>query len=279
MPINYVFSLHISGTALIPATTVLSIRSREDRCKSSTIWICFWYSKSFTFPLQVSRWVLHTYIWFAYCVSTLSSFLQSLVWEVWWTVGRQDVLQDWLHPSGGLWVPLWLPTLLQRGWCLHRPLIPPAIPWGHGDSHGMECRLGHTHEDIPKQGWCSKVKHCIKYFFRYSFEQVARIMSWTQTCFGLGYMLGPAVGAALYKAGGFILPFFSIGGLSIVLSIGLCVSIPDLENINQEEVKRFAAQDNAKTLAASGESGVDMQNGHPDTQCNGIRPSQRSAPG
>ena len=104
-------------------------------------------------------------------------------------------------------------------------------------------------------------------------------MSWTQTCFGLGYMLGPAVGAALYKAGGFMLPFLSIGGLSIVLSIGLCVSIPGLENINQEEVETLAAQDNVETIAAQDSSGVDMQNSHPDTQCNGIRPSRRSAPG
>ena len=36
----------------------------------------------------------------------------------------------------------------------------------------------------------------------------AAIMAWTQTNFGLGYMLGPALGAYLYREGGFSLPFF-----------------------------------------------------------------------
>ena len=102
------------------------------------------------------------------------------------------------------------------------------------------------------------------------FQQVARIMSWTQTCFGLGYMLGPAVGAALYEAGGFMLPFFCIGGLSTVLSITLCVSIPNLETINtngdsnndDEEAETLVNQD-------------DVQNGHPNPQCNGVRPNLR----
>ena len=38
-------------------------------------------------------------------------------------------------------------------------------------------------------------------------NKVAKVMSWTQTCFGLGYMLGPGVGAALYECGGFMYPF------------------------------------------------------------------------
>ena len=39
----------------------------------------------------------------------------------------------------------------------------------------------------------------------------AGIMAWTQTCFGLGYMLGPALGAYLYSEGGFSFPFFVPG--------------------------------------------------------------------
>ena len=54
MPTNFAFSLHISGTAHIAATTILSIGGREDWCKSCTIWICFWHCKSFAFPLQVN---------------------------------------------------------------------------------------------------------------------------------------------------------------------------------------------------------------------------------
>ena len=51
--INFAFSLHITWNAHISPATILSIRGREDRRLSSTIQICFWYYKSFTFPLQV----------------------------------------------------------------------------------------------------------------------------------------------------------------------------------------------------------------------------------
>ena len=103
-------------------------------------------------------------------------------------------------------------------------------------------------------------------------------MSWTQTCFGLGYMLGPAVGAALYEAGGFMLPFFSIGGLSTVLAISLVFTIPNLETVNTNS---YSTNDDEEsdTLVNQDDSEHDAQNGHADPQCNGIRPNLRSAPG
>ena len=103
-------------------------------------------------------------------------------------------------------------------------------------------------------------------------------MSWTQTCFGLGYMLGPAVGAALYEAGGFMLPFFSIGGLSTVLSITLSFTIPNLDTINTNNTSNNDDEE-AETLVNHNDSGHDAQNGHPEPQCNGIRPNLRYAPG
>ena len=96
-------------------------------------------------------------------------------------------------------------------------------------------------------------------------------MSWTQTCFGLGYMFGPAVGAALYKAGGFMLPFFSIGGLCIIVSISLILTIPNLETISSSNQSND--NEEAETLLNK-ESGQDVQNGS-DPQCTGIRPSLR----
>ena len=60
-------------------------------------------------------------------------------------------------------------------------------------------------------------------------------MSWTQTCFGLGYMLGPGVGAALYEAGGFMLPFLIIGSLSTLFSIALAFTIPDVSDVQEEQ--------------------------------------------
>ena len=37
-----------------------------------------------------------------------------------------------------------------------------------------------------------------------------------ETCFGLGLIVGPSVGGALYQAGGYILPFASMGSCLIV---------------------------------------------------------------
>lgn len=105
-------------------------------------------------------------------------------------------------------------------------------------------------------------------------NKVARIMSWTQTCFGLGYMLGPAVGAALYEAGGFMLPFFSIGGLSTVLAISLVFTIPNLETVNTNS-NSTNDDEESDTLVNQDDSEHDAQNGHADPQCNGIRPNLR----
>ena len=104
-------------------------------------------------------------------------------------------------------------------------------------------------------------------------------MSWTQSCFGLGYMLGPAVGAALYEAGGFMLPFFTIGGISMVLSIPLCITIPNLENMSCTSNNSNSDDKEFEALVNHGKSEQDGQNGHPQLQCNGIRPNLRSAPG
>ena len=103
-------------------------------------------------------------------------------------------------------------------------------------------------------------------------------MSWTQTCFGLGYMLGPAVGAALYEIGGFMLPFFTIGGLSLALSIPLCMTIPNLETISSTSNSNSDDQE-SEILVNHCKSEQDSQNGHPQPQCNGIRPNLQTAPG
>jgi len=65
-------------------------------------------------------------------------------------------------------------------------------------------------------------------------NKVAKVMSWTQTCFGLGYMLGPGVGAALFECGGFMLPFLIVGSISTILSVALAFTIPDLSDAEPE---------------------------------------------
>ena len=48
-------------------------------------------------------------------------------------------------------------------------------------------------------------------------------------------MLGPGVGAALYEAGGFMLPFLIIGSLSTLFSIALAFTIPDVSEVQEEQ--------------------------------------------
>ena len=82
-------------------------------------------------------------------------------------------------------------------------------------------------------------------------------MSWTETLFGFGYMigkkskiqktsldidkknicfnLGPAVGSALYELGGFTLPFLVVGVWCSVSAIGLLFTLPNVNKNNNKE--------------------------------------------
>ena len=46
---------------------------------------------------------------------------------------------------------------------------------------------------------------------------------------------GPGVGAWLYEMGGFMLPFLIVGAISIILSLTLIVTIPNLGPPEEEE--------------------------------------------
>ncbi len=60
-------------------------------------------------------------------------------------------------------------------------------------------------------------------------SKVTTIMSWTEMFFGLGFMLGPALGSALYSIGGFQLPFLVVGSVAFVVAIGLVFIIPNVK--------------------------------------------------
>ena len=102
------------------------------------------------------------------------------------------------------------------------------------------------------------------------------MVSWTETCYGLGYMLGPTVGATLYEAGGFMLPFFTIGGLSTVLSIPLCITIPNLETISSTGSNSNNDEKETDALVNQGES---EQGQSKRPSCNGIGINRRLTPG
>ena len=52
-------------------------------------------------------------------------------------------------------------------------------------------------------------------------NKVAKIVAATEFFFGIGYMLGPALGGLLYSAGGFLLPFLVSGLTSLLVAISL----------------------------------------------------------
>ncbi|CAG7821702.1 unnamed protein product, partial [Allacma fusca] len=50
-------------------------------------------------------------------------------------------------------------------------------------------------------------------------ESVATTFASLETFFGLGLIVGPTVGGALYQKGGFTLPFVVMGGLLLVVAV------------------------------------------------------------
>ena len=66
--------------------------------------------------------------------------------------------------------------------------------------------------------------------------------------FGLGYMLGPALGAFLYEVGGFTLPFVIVGSIGIVVATSLLFVIPKVK-VDERKVadKTLTLMDIAKS--------------------------------
>merc|ERR1719362_1681602 len=60
-------------------------------------------------------------------------------------------------------------------------------------------------------------------------NKVSQIMSWTEMLFGLGYMLGPALGSVLYQVGGFLLPFMCVGIWCFIGAFGVLFTIPKVD--------------------------------------------------
>ena len=65
-------------------------------------------------------------------------------------------------------------------------------------------------------------------------NKVATLMSYTEMCIGVGYMLGPALGSFLYEMGGFILPYEMVGSILLVGAFGNYFSIPDMKSKGEQ---------------------------------------------
>ncbi|CAH1803160.1 unnamed protein product [Owenia fusiformis] len=62
-------------------------------------------------------------------------------------------------------------------------------------------------------------------------DRVSTMFGILETCYGVGQMIGPVVGGALYQAGGFKLPFLVLGGVVMCMAI-LCIwLLPPPQNI------------------------------------------------
>ena len=60
-------------------------------------------------------------------------------------------------------------------------------------------------------------------------EKLATINSWSETAFGVGYSVGPAIGGLLYDAGGFHLPFVAVGLANILFVMIIILALPSKE--------------------------------------------------
>ncbi|GAB6027840.1 hypothetical protein CHUAL_002066 [Chamberlinius hualienensis] len=68
-------------------------------------------------------------------------------------------------------------------------------------------------------------------------ESIATTFASLETCFGIGILMGPTIGGALYQAGGYVLPFTVMGSF---LFVGVCITFfflpnPDTESMQDSE--------------------------------------------
>ncbi|KAG8192444.1 hypothetical protein JTE90_017974 [Oedothorax gibbosus] len=70
-------------------------------------------------------------------------------------------------------------------------------------------------------------------------DSVATSFSLMETAFGLGLIVGPTIGGALYQAGGFVLPFVLVGGLLLVGCFLLLFLLPPTEGERPSGSRNF----------------------------------------
>ena len=58
-------------------------------------------------------------------------------------------------------------------------------------------------------------------------KKLGKLNGMLQTSVGLGMMFGPIMGSLLFKLGGFQLPFYTVGGMLIILAFLICCTVKD----------------------------------------------------
>ena len=80
-------------------------------------------------------------------------------------------------------------------------------------------------------------------------DRITTLVSYTEMCVGLGYILGPAIGSILYEMGGFILPFEVMGSICLLAALGLYCSIP--QSSTSPRPKTIRTEQNRRKMALS----------------------------
>ena len=58
-------------------------------------------------------------------------------------------------------------------------------------------------------------------------DNVATMLAILESFFGIGMIMGPIVGGALYDVGGFLLPFVSLGSVLVCAAIFCAIVLPN----------------------------------------------------
>ncbi|CAL4152634.1 unnamed protein product [Meganyctiphanes norvegica] len=61
-------------------------------------------------------------------------------------------------------------------------------------------------------------------------DDVGAVFGTLGTCYGLGFIIGPLVGGALYEVGGFLLPFIVLGCLLVLFTFASLCALPKYES-------------------------------------------------
>lgn len=62
-------------------------------------------------------------------------------------------------------------------------------------------------------------------------DKATTLMSYTEMCLALGYILGPSIGSLLYETGGFMLPYQVVGSILVLSSFCLGLSLPNVDHL------------------------------------------------
>ena len=83
-------------------------------------------------------------------------------------------------------------------------------------------------------------------------DKVAKIMALTETSFGLGLMIGPALGSLLFQAGGFKLPFIVVGGAACVVAVVLPFALARVDSKPEENLSNGVSNGNGAISNGNG---------------------------